>query len=700
MGKIYLPKPSSKAAVKEALNYHYDSQTPELERCSVIWEFTHWFLRGFRNIQLRGLLRDMPAQSGPDHKGRKWVKFEQAFVEHIVECGRLLGIDWAPAIERTPGFGLSTLRGESLAQATLNYLWTLNGHEQFKITAATKLSTYGGCGFLVEQPQTAGMNHWEPITSIIPIWELRPLPACPLGVDEVGGLTWARYVPYEWLKERLKGMRLPSPKEKGMDAIDMPYGDRPREAGTPQGESLAFSLGGSSVSRKRLEESGNANLKVKDTTQYVLLKESWLLNTSDWTTHRYILQVGRIEPIADYDYTNDEWQEFYGGSLPTCPMSIPRYTEVASFYPRGFAERQIGINKVVERLYADFIDNARARDEMTGVAIPVTGGFDLKNFKENQKRNVYPYQPHPNSPSARPEIMSPPDSGDGLAGPINMLVASQDKTANQGEVLYGGMPGKRADSARSMGMAVQAGNTGLAMAGESLAFALSCMFRAQLSYVRYLIKHRGQTDLTIRVGKIDETILGVVFNKDNNGIELSQFELPDPRNLRITIRSKAPRTKEMIAVQLKEELRQGTLNAIDYLIMAFREGLDLPLLDRTPYYAAETAAMENVILFGDGETPGDIQSLNANEDTDQHQIHLNRHLELANMTSFKAASDNVQRVILEMIEYHRMVVAGPKGAGSSVAEILRNGGSVNPELLQGMGMPRMNGSATGNPMIA
>lgn len=698
MPKVYLPKTSERKEVREALNYHYDSQTPELHRKAIIWEFTHWFLQGMRNIPLRGILGGLREVVSPvDYKGRKRVKFEEALVQTVVEVGRLIGIDWEPAVQRTPGFGLSTLRGESLSQAILSHLWRVSGSEQFKISASMKLATYGGCGFLVEKPQMAPRNRWEPTVSIVPMWELRPLPACPLGVDEVGGITWSRWVPYEWLKTQLKSMRVPALGSEGLDTIDAPYGLKPSSSEAPNGDTLAFTLGGSSYSNQNRNEPSD---RTKDTTPYVEVRESWLIHADDWTTYRYILQLGRAVPIIDLDYTTDEWQDYHAGTLPICPMSIPRYTEVASFYPRGFAERVVYINREAEFLFADYIQEAKDRARLLGISMPVSSGLDMKAFAINQsKYKLYPYYPHPNAPTAKPDIIGPPNNNQELAGAIGLLTNAQDKVANQSEVLYGGMPGARVESARAMGMAVQSGNTGLAMAGESLAFALSCLFKAQLSYVRYIVEKRGRTDITASVNRLDETLLGIQINPEDNSISLEQFPIPDPRTLRISIRSKDPRTKELIRQQMQEELRQGTLDPISYMILVFREGLDLPILDKTPFYARECAEMENVLLFGDGKTPGDISTLKANSDVDQHVIHYAAHLQLANTLAFKAASDEVRAAILQMIAYHKQELSGPQGSGASIATLMR-GQQINPQVSQGMGLPSPNGMSTGNPQIA
>ena len=114
---------------------------------------------------------------------------------------------------------------------------------------------------------------------------------------------------------------------------------------------------------------------------------------------------------------------------------------------------------------------------------------------------------------------------------------------------------------------------------------------------------------------------------------------------------KMPRSLSMIEQKLKEERAGGGISPVEFEILAIKEGLDLPTANKGYYYQYQTAWLENIKLFGDGETPGYVE---ANEFADNHPIHYMVHMELVSMPAFRAASDEVQSVIIQhIVEYHR-----------------------------------------------
>lgn len=655
--RFYLPPPSKKYEVGKALTWHHDMSALEHRHKSIHWTYTHWYLQGMRTMRIRGL----PAASAPaltfiDHQGKRRVRWEKAYVQHEIHMGRILGLDLRPAVRRRPGLSLGGIREDGIAQAVLDHISRKRFTRQTAVSVAYHLSAFGMCGILVDRPENPG--EWEPNLRLIPPWELRPMPTGMTDISQLGGVTWVQWVPLEWLRERLKGVaKIPKPADSNdIKAITAPYGAKLHVQDAPTtlwGDiSGVGAFGGATTSSYWGPNADNTQSGGKADTQYVEFKQHWILG-DDYTAERYIVQVGRGEPIIDADYTSPEWQEKLGGELPVCPLAILRASEVGSFWPRGFADRQIPLNREVESLLGDFTENLRQMDRLRFLAIPLSSGINKRNFHEHLRNRILPYQPDYVAMQHKPELIAPPNTGDAFGRAINMLVTMMDGTAAQGELLTGKVPG-RTDSADALSIVAEQQGTPLAALGELIEYGMTHVWKACLSYARKVQQHLGR-EIAIDVHRMDEMFVGVTIDVAEGKLSFKEGEwVPDPRRVDITIRSKAPRDKQAIHAELQESVAQGRMSIVDYQIACIKEALDLPIVDKTAYMNYEAAWLENIVIFGDGETPGNIdRDLKPNPMVENHVIHLMVHLELAQSALFKAASDAVQTAIIKMITYHR-----------------------------------------------
>lgn len=695
MPKFYLPKASKKSEVAKALDYHYDRGTRELTQRSQYWTLSHWYLQGVRNFRLKGV-RDggLPASSFTDTKGRRRVRYERALVQCQVEMGRILGIDRSPAVQRESGVGLDKLRSESLSQAILEHIKRKQSWGALSLAHAYQLVCYGTSGVAVVQPEPF-LGQWEPAIELVPPWELRPLPGYVTGTDQVGGISWSRWVPLEWLKTQYKKRaKLPRDIEQRHLVSASLYGEEPQAIASPGraynefgGVVPSASMGTASAG------TGGGAIEHEATTTYIELRESWL-TAHDGSAYRYIVQAGGGEPIVDADFTEDEWQDRLGGILPMCPVSVARYSEVGAFYGRGFADRQIPLNREQELMLGDILESVREADRLRILAIPTTSGINVRQFRETVKRDRFmSYQPDYAAPQHQPQIISPPNMGNAFQQTFMMVDGMQQQLAAQGELLYGGVPG-RVDSTGAVAMLAEYQNVPISVVSESIASCWSHTWKACLGYVKFF-HDKVDPNLLIQVGALDQGAVGLVLDP-NGGVELSDKAIPDPHDLTVTIRSKDPRSKNIIRGDLDAMLKAGLISQVGYRIMADKEGLDLPLEDHTAYEHWKTAWWENLVMFGDGETPGEIEGHSYG---DNHTIHYLVCRAIIAMTIFRKASKAVQRKIESHCQWHAQQMGVPADPVETINQMTGGVEPGNPQIMQmlGMGGPPGMGAATPNP---
>ncbi len=658
--KFWLPPPKSKSDVQQALRFAYEASTAEYMHLSMYWAFCHWFMRGMRNFTPNRMGRGVPSLPMRDSGQRRRVRCEKALVQAETEMGRILGIDVGPAVNRRPGIGLDSIREDSISQAVLDDCALDMLTPQHAITQAYHLVTYGTVGTLVCQ-QEAALGSWHPGLQLIPAWELRPFPGSVSGMEQLGGDCWFRWVPIEWLRQRYKGVvKVPRDLDKDAGVKNAPFGSAVPTLGSPFSQTAVFGgIGGPTAGQYIRYQNESPSGPNKDSTEYGEVREWWLLASPDRVA-RYVLQVGDSEPLIDIDYTQDEWLEKLGGTLPLRPLNTGRYYEVGSYWGRAFVDRLIPINREAELLMADWLDNLRTVDRLRFLTIPRSSGFNLRDLAEARKNKVLFYNPDLTNAQIKPDVVGPPNTGDAMGKTIGMLLGTMDSLGAQGELVYGGVP-KNVDSARALAVIGQYQNLPIAVVGESLAGMYRGVWRATLNYVRFQRKINPQP-LTIPIRRIDEMCIGLVIDRKSGRIALGDYAIPEAGEIDVTVRSKKPAIEALMEEKIFAYRKEGVLSQVGAMIELVRNRVEGPRVDRVPYYNYVVAWLENALIYNDGKTPGHVTYQSKGEN---HLIHFMVISEVVASPAYYAASEDVQKVLLTHKDYHAGFLPGmPEGAPS------------------------------------
>lgn len=666
MKQIHLPPSSAHEKVATALGYHHTANSSDHDQRRKAWTWTHYFLQGLRAIQVSGAVAasGIPSPTYHDSAGRKRLRFEMMLSLMRTEKGRQEQIDTAPVVTRRKGVGLDGLREESLSQALLDYVYSQWDETGVRSTLLYHLLAFGTVGVGVF-PSSLGAEPWIPSLVVIPAWELRPVPANILGLQDLAGVEWFRWVPLKWLKSELKGRKARWPKgddERLLRIEQVPIGARQETDSAPQ------PLGGTLDGTAGTVRSAGPGTVYDDTMpdqhddaseDYVEIREFFLYG-SPFTMSRYVLMVGDWV-VIDHDYMSDEWQQRLAEpddnvsgriALPMMPVHISTYQEVGSFWGRSFIDRLLPINREYEYILGEHLQEMRNISRMRKVFYPISGGVNQRNLQLNARNAFVPVQPDYSAPNWKPFVPDIPSAGDGYGRTLNMLGEMLLNLAGHGPLLQGQMPG-RADS---LGAANVVGEY-QALPNEETGRSLMRMWTGVYMTVLYLVRQYMRTQdagtrqsMLVKISRLDESIIGLKFNPQTGTIDLSEHMLPDPLSLRMTIRHMHPQPKEAMLTLLSQLRNERLLTDTDWSILVVQEGLDVPMVSKSAWNNHETAWIENVLMFGDGETPGSITELPPFEN---HAIHLVRHLEFAGTHYMKHASDAVKQIVYQHLQYHR-----------------------------------------------
>lgn len=707
MKTLYLPEPSreesKRKAIAKMLSMHHDGGDYEHKMQRVGWTWAQNWINGLRTDGglAQGTPLGMPTPTYRDMRGRRRVRFEKSLQHVQTEQGRLLYIDVAPAVERRQGVGLGGLREESVTQAFTDYVYGLVKTEGLVTTAAFWSVIYGPFGLGV-LPSMREEGSWLPQVVLIPPWELRPLPAGPLGLYDVGGIEWAQWVPLSWLKKAHRD-KLVLPSKRGMSedsyAQKLDLRRAPKSSRMPS-DSAPPSLGGllpdANALRGPHDDVDREPEDEKDDEEwYAHLRQHFVMGEND-SMSRCLVTVGPDWLAADTSYQEGEMAERLGGVPPVMPVHIGGYQESASFYPRSFLSRELPLAREIEYIVGEHIDNQRRMSSLRKLLLPRGLGANVRNFKA-AKDGIVAIDPDYSPASFKPLMIEPPNLSEEYGPTLNMLGSMLEDLAGQGPLLRGHMP-DRADSAAAARAAAEFNDVPLASCSDLFERAWAGTWRACLSYARSALSKdvnpNAPTKAFIKLGRIDETVLGLTFDPSKGTVNLSDYALPDPYSVKLTIRNKNPRPKQAIYQMLRELLASGQRSEVEVDILAIKEGLDLPTVNRSAWNAYESAWIENVLIFGDGKRSA--TTITHHVLTDNHSIHWIVHNELVQSPMLRLAHQNIQDALIRHMQNdHRTALGNWTEAATSVDMLGRlQQAAPGAAAAMGMSLPGMQSQVT------
>jgi hypothetical protein len=590
--KLFLPK--NKAKLGEAIKALRMAAQPEQRIHRVTWWVTRAYLGGVRRFLNFNYENGSIQTAYQNEAGQLGFRYEEVLTKLRAQHGVLMQADFGPAV-KPRGRGIDSMRNASIGQVCLDYMCPepLLQRLTYEVTLAFLQFGVVGIGAWVQPgvsgdlakkiPQTPPM----PCLEVIPPWELLPIPQDPAGPSELFGLIRERWVPLEWL-EAMKGEDGKSItagiKEDDMDVRSVPLGY------VPSGASSRYEWAG--VPGPSTASAGGNNGQVVPAQKFALLDEVWLQDDNK-DVSRYIIQAGNAV-LFDRDYEDD---------IDPPPMPIGVASDVGgAFYGRAYVEPLISINAELEALYASLFENVAELDNFGYLLIPTTSGIKRDNLEAGGKPKVLFFEPNHVSPTIKPEVLHPANSGT-LPGVVaKQALEIMDRIASQSQMLQGGAPG-RVDSARGLGFLFESSNIPTAGGMMALSNAFSQGYRAMLRAARDTWKDKSYG---IKISALDNELAGIIIDPNSSDMKLDKNIVPNPRDVEISVRSLNPRSEEQEKMELQESLKAGAMSMTEYRIEVRKRGLSLPVGNEQEWQSYQEAVRENLVLFGDGATPGQI----------------------------------------------------------------------------------------------
>lgn len=680
-----------KAELQEALRHHYHLGLREMYRHSGTWTHVHHYLMGLRSF--KGVWSNGTV-SFEDRTGERVVRWEHAVAATQIEMGRVLMIDTAPAVIKPPGVTLNGLRSSAAQQASLDYLsgrWPI---ESIKLLIGYFLTAFGTAGLGVWGPGVPALAQYV-YPEVIPPWELLPLPGVLAASGMAAGLVRRRIVDLEWLREAVRPFVSKFPDKADLNIRTGVPGAALSFRGDPSGAVREAPAAGTDAPSKKYRYDSERSRTTRQ-GQYVLLKEYRTFGPDDNSCARWMVEAGNAL-LFDHNYLRDvggdpeQPEDTTPADLPVFPLTMGRYLPLGGFYGRGLADRLVFLNQEIEGAMGNLFQNLHDLDWFGMLLMPADTGLNLNAFHETRRGRYATYYPDLGGSQVPPTHIAPSNIGTMGAQALSMVAEMLGAVSNQGELFSGRVPG-RLESARSLGVYLEAQNTPMSPVIEGIAGMFKGAYRSLLAIARDVMP----SEFPLRKLRLDASILGIQIDPASGKVRLSQDSLGSPYDAELTIRHKAPEFGSQKIAMLDHLLGAGVISPLLYRLAMIREGLDgHTMLDRAEYESYQKAWWENLLMYGNGEQPAGTPV--GSTIGDVHPIHRFVHKQVLASIAYVLATEAVQQPFLLHYAEHQQRGTLVEGVPAFDDLVGLNDSALPPELMSQIAAAGPGGGPAGPP---
>lgn len=559
---------------------HANREEMRLVARRTMWLLAFYYLNGYRRFDLFNPQTGQLIPHLLDENGD--LEFQSMeLLRHldrtIAKLNSMDVLPWVTGHEST----LERIRERAIGQILLDSTsnvdhinYTIKGQFNYLFAA---LGSCGLQGYLKDHP-TVGLSS---DVEVVHPRELFPFPSLGQDYTKRRGLLRQRMLPISFLKE-IFGAKI----ERAKDDMDW-YEYDPGEAVAVH-ENRHDGLPGVIYNQGQAVGPFATMATGKEMVGWAKVRELWIEGTRD-TCSRYVVTSGRY-CISDQDLSRKE---------AYCPVGFARFLDCGSFHGMGVFDLLYGINRQMEFLLKSLFNNIRNMDRYGIVVLP-QGTFNeraaLKDATNGLK--VMTVTPEPGIEGFPPFTIQPFNSGD-VPGRVAQFAKNlmdgispiQDLAQEKGRV----------DSMAGLQYLDEKLNEPMTNPTRGVTAAWGQMYRSLCARTADQLRLSPRP---IPVTRLTEDLAGAVITPADNSVSFPDNPLPDCSRLSFSIKESSPKSKVGRKQEALELFREGLTDPDAFKIFALREGLDFAMWIGEEQSAYETTVRNCLLVYGDGEAPG------------------------------------------------------------------------------------------------
>jgi hypothetical protein len=576
---ISLPK--NKQALARVIDQHAEREEARLQYRRTTWLLAWYYLNGARRFDVFDPELGTIRPHYLDEDGSMEFQSQELLSAIDKVSARLAAMDVTPLVRRE-GTSLQGMRERSVAQILLDAVVNKDHVDRIATQFAHIFTSLGSCGIaghIKDVPSVGLVSDLE----VIHPREIFPFPSLGNDYTKAQGLMRQRSVPLSFLKETF-GKKVSSNLDK-IEYWEQKIGEGLREEADVE-------VGGGHVEYQddRSIPGSGSESNEPESMGVAKIREVWILGSGE-LVERYIVTSG------DYVLLD----ESYDGLEVYCPIGFARFMENGTFHGAGLFDLLFSISREMERLLKSLFNNIRDIDRY-GVLVLPQGQFNERALLRDVGKGlrVLPYDPDPVSEGFKPFSIQPFNAGD-IPGKVASLAKQLMDGINPVRDLI--EEKGRIDSASGLNFLDEEINKSMSTPTRGMERAFGQCYRATLSAISRSVAFQPRT---IPVTKLTLDLAGAIINSKDGTVSFQENPVPSLTNLRIGIKEVNPKSVTARKSEALELLQMGITDPDSFKLYALKEGIDFAFWMDEEEAAYQSVVRNCLILFGDGEVPGEV----------------------------------------------------------------------------------------------
>lgn len=575
-----LSLPSKPEDIAKFMRMHVDRERVRYNYRRSIWLLAWHYLNGARRFDVFDPLTGRLSPHYLDREGN--MEFQSQDLLSIIDrtVARIATMDLRPKIMRQ-GTSLRMIRERSSAQIIADSL--VSDHQLSQVTSdfAHIFATLGCCGIMGHLTDVPTVGLTADLEVVHPR-EVFPFPALHQDHTKQSGIIRQRVVPIDLLGAKFG--KISAKKKDQMEWWKVDHGDVTTDLGLDEpGSYMRNPFNNSGVMTGASEGTDVVN-------EVARIRELWINGPRD-TCVRYVVASGN-EILVD---------ESYDDSAMYCPLGWARFMDTGTFYGAGLFDLLFGICRQAEHMMKSLFNNIRDTDRY-GVLVLPQGSMNERTLLKDVGRGlrVMTYTPDPLNENFKPFPIQPWNAGDApgkvaqFAREVMQQISPvQDLLQEKGRV----------ESATGLQFLDEQITKAMTNPSIGIQRAFGNMYRSMTAQaVAEIVKFPR----TVPVNYVTLDLAGAVLDIAKSTVSFDQNPLPQVGYLTFGVKQVNPRSDTARKEEAMGLLKAGLTDPIGLKVFALKEGLDFAMWMDEEKGAYESIVQNILLLYGNGEDPGQI----------------------------------------------------------------------------------------------
>lgn len=572
--------PRDPKALSKVINKHMAREDIIMLYKRTMWLVAFYYLNGARSFSHYDPSTQSVRPLWVDDNGNAEFMSQELLAEINRVAGRILSFDLRPKV-LAQGQSLGAVRSRAVGQIIMDSVVSDDQLELVKEQFAFNYACLGSCGLIghLEDHPTVGLVG---DLEVVHPRELCPFPSLGPNSLKQRGIIRQRFVPLRYLEEKF-GKKKMAKEIDDIEWYQKQLGDDQEIDSTGYGSTISINFG------QGTDGMAKGDPHNEDMHSLVKIRELWTWGARNMV-QRYVVQSGMCV-LDDIDFANEEVY---------CPLGYSTFLDTGGFYGAGMFDLLFSMSRNNELLLKTLFNNVRDMDRYGVLVIP-QGDLNEKPMLRDVGRGLkmLPWAPDPIAEGFRPFAIQPATTSDFPGKVATMAQAMMRNLSPIGDLAA---EKGRVDSAQGLSFLDERLNQAMTRPSHGIRVCFSAAYRGLATQA---VKGLAHSPRALPVSRLSLDLAGAVVDPTEGTVSFPKNPLPDLSRLSFNVQEVNPKSVAARKGEALDLLEKQVTDPASFILFSVMEGVDWAMWMEEDKAAYESIVRNILIVYGDGEQPGE-----------------------------------------------------------------------------------------------